>query len=128
MKYRLTMNLLIIILSLILIVIYIHIDGRQFMIEGFSSNNDNENGSKLVLFHADWCGHCKKMKPDWDKVKSEFPNRCQDIESEQITQEHRDKYDIKGFPSIFTVNKDNQIKEWDGGRTYTDFKNYLNNN
>ena len=99
MKYRLTMNLLIIILSLILIVIYIHIDGRQFMIEGFSSNNDNENGSKLVLFHADWCGHCKKMKPDWDKVKSEFPNRCQDIESEQITQEHRDKYDIKGFPT-----------------------------
>ena len=126
MKYMLSINLLIVIVLLILVGIYTYIDSRQFILEGFTSNN--ENGSKLVLFYADWCGHCKKMKPDWNKAKSEFPNRCQDIEHKQITQEHQDQYDIKGYPSIFTVNKDGEIEEWKGGRSYSDFRNYLNNN
>ena len=27
---------------------------------------------KVILFSADWCGHCKKFKPDWEKLKKKL--------------------------------------------------------
>lgn len=126
MRRILTVELLAIVLVLVLIGIFTYIDSRQFMLEGFSGNQPLE-GSKLLLFHADWCGYCKKMKPDWDRIKSEFPDRCEDIESNDITQEHRDTYIIKGFPTIYIINGNNKT-EWNDDRTYEAFKKYLQEN
>ena len=33
--------------------------------------SDIEGKKALVLFHADWCGHCKNFMPEWDKISSE---------------------------------------------------------
>lgn len=126
MRRILTVELLAIVLILVLIGIFTYIDTREFMLEGFSGNQPLE-GSKLLLFHADWCGHCKKMKPDWDRVKSEYPGRCEDVESNNITQEHRDNYNIKGYPTIFIING-NEKTEWNNDRTYESFKKFLQGN
>ena len=127
MKHVFTVKLLTIVLILVLISIFTYIDTRQFMLEGFTSN-DTSNVSNLMLFHADWCGHCKKMKPDWDKVSKEFPGRCNEVESSNITDEHKSKYKINGYPSIFIVKADGSVEEWKKGRAYEDFKDFLINN
>ena len=82
----------------------------------------------LGLIYADWCGHCKKMKPDWDKVSKEFPGRCEEVESSNITDDHKNKYPINGYPSIFIIKEDGSIEEWNKGRSYNDFKEFLKNN
>tara|TARA_B100000902_G_scaffold399984_1_gene474244 strand:+ start:5295 stop:5588 length:294 start_codon:yes stop_codon:yes gene_type:complete len=97
------------------------------MLEGFALSNNPSNSSNLLLFHANWCGHCKKMLPDWNKVKQEFPDRCKDVEFSNITDEDKDKYKLKGYPSIFIVKGD-KIEEWKEGREYNDFKSFLQNN
>ena len=126
MARALTFEALTVVLILILIAIFTYIDSRQYMLEGFTSNNDTNNDTQLMLFYADWCGHCKRMKPEWEKVKSEFPGRCIDVESESITDRHRNQYNVKGYPSIFVV-KGEEITEYDGERTYTAFREVLTN-
>ena len=28
--------------------------------------------TKITLYHADWCGHCKRFKPTWEALKGVF--------------------------------------------------------
>ncbi len=104
MKRVLTVEILTIILILILISLFTYIDSRQFMLEGFTGifnndkppNSDNDSRVKIIFFHAKWCGHCKKMKPEWDEFKRANPQSCEEYESEEITEELRKKYNISG--------------------------------
>ena len=46
--------------------------------EGFQNNNKLAPGPgkcALVFFYADWCGHCQRFKPEWNKFKNEMNNK-----------------------------------------------------
>lgn len=63
-----------------------------------------DNEKQLVLFYADWCGHCKKMKPDWDAAAKEvgaekmIKVNVGDGTPEQVKT--MTDYGVKGFPTI----------------------------
>ena len=49
-------------------------------VEGFTSKpstfeSDVSSGKKLVWFYADWCGHCKSMKTEWDTASSKVDGK-----------------------------------------------------
>ena len=31
-----------------------------------------KSGNWMILYYADWCGHCKTMKPEWEKATSKL--------------------------------------------------------
>jgi len=35
----------------------------------FENYDNNSRNGTVVLFYADWCGHCTKFKPIWNKIK-----------------------------------------------------------
>ena len=68
-----------------------------------------KTGNWMVLYYAEWCGHCQAMKPEWQKVvesmtaehKAEQMQMINiaDVISDQIPKLTH-KPDIKGFPTI----------------------------
>lgn len=66
-----------------------------------------KTGNWMVLYYAEWCGHCQAMKPEWQKVVESMTAKHQaeqkiniaDVISDQIPHLTH-KPDIKGFPTI----------------------------
>ena len=67
-------------------------------------NKLKTDGKQLVLFYADWCGHCKKIKPDWDAASKEIGDeKIIKVNVGDGTEEHKktmNEYGIQGFPTI----------------------------
>ena len=59
----------------------------------------------FVEFYAPWCGHCKRLAPEYEKVGEAFS----DVESVVIAKidatENDTPEDIKGFPTLIFYKK-----------------------
>ena len=101
-------------------------------VEGFESkpasfNQDVSGGKKLVWFYADWCGHCKNMKKEWDKASQNVDGKMVKINlgnEDSETQKISEKYNIKSFPTILLLNNGEKEAEYEEGRTAKDFESY----
>ena len=84
----------------------------------------------LVLVYAPWCGHSKRMLPDFERIESEFDGKTingKTINIMKYTDEDLDKvkeYGVKGFPSLF-LEKDGNRESFPH-RTYDKISEYLN--
>lgn len=58
----------------------------------------------FIKFFAPWCGHCKKMKPDWDKLMEEYEGHATALIGDcDCTAECKPKCDengVRGFPTL----------------------------
>jgi thiol:disulfide interchange protein len=104
--------------------------------EGFETNPSeldaiiNQPEKTLVLFYADWCGHCKKMKPEWDatadKVNAE-KKRMLKVNVGDKTDEQEvilSKYHIDGFPTVL-VFQNGTASPYSGDYTEAMFQKML---
>ena len=105
---------------------------------GSSMGQDNQpspsGGSdvKLVLVYAPWCGHSKRMLPDFERIKSEFDGKTINGKNINIIMYNSDvdkdkvkEYGVKGFPSLF-LEKDGNRESFPH-RSYDKISEYLNN-
>ena len=97
------------------------------------SNKKKANDeSTIVLVYANWCSHCKAMKPEWNEMKnrlgmdietieiedSDFDKdmKIRDIEDNKLKGEH---IEIIGYPTIFKVHN-GHADYYGGSRTASD--------
>jgi len=85
---------------------------------------------KIILLYAPWCGHSKKMLPDYERVKSEYDGSVINGNKVSIIMYNSDvdkdkvkEYGVKGFPTLF-VERDG-IKESFPHRTYDKIVEYI---
>jgi glutaredoxin len=82
----------------------------------------NNTKPTIILYKADWCGHCNKFKEVWKRMdKNKYDLITYD--SEKDSQLIKDN-EIQGFPTIIIVK--NGIKtEYNGNRTEKDINNFI---
>jgi thioredoxin-like negative regulator of GroEL len=93
-----------------------------------------ENQSKsVVICKADWCGHCKKAAPEFQKLISASPITLKDgtKATVKILDADKDKseigkFNIRGFPTILIMDGAQQI-EYPGNRDADSLIEFLNN-
>ncbi|KAF6002578.1 Protein disulfide-isomerase like 2-2 [Cyanidiococcus yangmingshanensis] len=78
----------------------------------------------MVAFVASWCGHCKRLKPEYQKAASMLSRKGLDpnkvvmatIDADKF-EKIRDEYAIQGFPTIKLFHAgDNYVEDYQGGR------------
>lgn len=93
-----------------------------------------ENSDKpcICLFYAPWCGHCKKIKPVWNKLMTENKTNIKIIQID--CDEHKKiakKYGIAGFPTIkylpngLLKTLQNSAIAYEGDRTFDSLKSFI---
>lgn len=77
-----------------------------------------ENTNLLVEFYAPWCGHCKKLTPEYEAAAAQLAEFDVNLAKVDATEQKvlAKKFEIKGFPTLkfFKGGKD---QEYGGGRT-----------
>ena len=98
-----------------------------------ASNLSNllKDGNWMVLYYAEWCGHCKTMKPEWQKVVNKMSKsntvNVAEVESEHIGElAHKPKVD--GFPSIKMYNKGSEVSNFEDERVADKIEKFANDN
>ncbi|KAL5794194.1 hypothetical protein ACOSP7_002788 [Xanthoceras sorbifolium] len=73
----------------------------------------------VVEFFAPWCGHCKKLAPEWKRAANNLKGKVKlghvDCDSEKSLMS---RFNVQGFPTIlvFGADKDSPIP-YEGART-----------
>ena len=108
--------------------------GNAGFTQGFQNNNNNAKNSKgivLMLFHADWCGHCKDFMPIWETATKTLNNskttNGKTLMLDQVESENKEvmkKYKIKGYPTIKCINDKGVVREFKGERTVEGLKSF----
>jgi len=84
----------------------------------------------LVEFYAPWCGHCKKLAPEWAKAATELKGKVKlgAVDATQF-QDLAQRYGVRGYPTIkyFPAGAKLDAEEYDGGRTAGDIVQWAEN-
>lgn len=86
---------------------------------------------KCIMFFTEWCGYCKKAKPEWERLRVEMDGKV--IADKRITITGIDcdkdeatakRYGVNAFPT-FKFEIDGQVLDYNGENTYDGFKRFI---
>jgi thiol-disulfide isomerase/thioredoxin len=90
--------------------------------------NYNLNIPTLILFYADWCGHCQRFIPIWKELKTKINTKeCNIIEIESDETFIKKIKDLKAYPTIYYIST-NLTTEYKDDRTIESILNFLEKN
>jgi len=81
----------------------------------------------FVEFYAPWCGHCKRLEPEYEIVATNFKDDENVVIAKVDATQHvgvSTKYAIRGYPTLKLFVKGNPV-EYEGGRTADEITQWL---
>merc|ERR1711862_700593 len=88
-----------------------------------------ENAFLFVKFYAPWCGHCKRLAPDWDKAATALKEKGSkgaiakvDCTVEKTTCSANE---VRGYPTLKFFANGELVEKYAGKRTAEDIIEYV---
>ena len=102
--------------------------------QGFQSGGNVAPPSvpTFTMFYADWCGHCKKAKPDFIEFMADGTKTIGDktVKIEMVNADSGDPkveaFQVKGYPTFCLQTTDGKITEYKGKRETAGYLEFLN--
>jgi len=87
----------------------------------------------LVLYHAEWCGHCKTFTPTWDELANKCKNKMNFAKIEQSNFNKKElgynpSENIEGYPTIYLRKNGKDVKQYTGERSLEALNKFVNAN
>ena len=84
----------------------------------------------LIEFYAPWCGHCKKLAPEYAKAAQQLAETNPEIKICKVdaTEQKKaaERFEIRGFPTLkFFIKGTSAPIDYEGGRTAPEIVNWL---
>lgn len=117
----------------LLLILYHFLSNRK-QNEQFVDYSPQDNEVNFVLFYAEWCPHCQRFEPVWDRLATDLNGtqingktvNIQKVDcAKRGNKESCAENDVNSYPTIkcFTVNG---VQEYEGEREYDALKSFLN--
>jgi protein disulfide-isomerase-like protein len=96
-------------------------------IELTPDNWEAKTAGKTVFLkmYAPWCGHCKRLKPHWDKLMAEYDGHATvlvaDVDCTAGGKPICDQNGVRGFPTVKHGDPAN-LEDYQGGREFADIQ------
>jgi len=85
----------------------------------------------FIKFFAPWCGHCKKMAPDWEKLSGEWEGHeiglIAEVDCTADGKELCNSNGVQGFPTL-KYGDPSALEDYQGGRSYDDLSKFAKEN
>ncbi|XP_031839157.1 disulfide-isomerase A3 [Nomia melanderi] len=88
--------------------------------ENFSHELEQHENT-LVMFYAPWCGHCKRLKPEYAKAAemllgSDPPITLAKVDCTENGKETCNKHSVNGYPTLKIFSKKDFVSDYNGPR------------
>lgn len=107
----------------------------------YHNTNVQNSTNKIIIgvVHANWCGQCTILMPEWIKMTSELKNvntivvlsieeTDSQIEINKINNTYLknsiEKLVVNGYPTIFKITNQGKLEYYNGNRTQKDLINW----
>ncbi len=123
-------NKLILGIAIVAVLLYL----KLYTSEGFADAKGTDN---FVLYYAEWCPHCKEVKPifkAWGADKGSVQVNGKTVFVSMVeadaagSKEKMAGKNIRGYPTFMLEKADGQVIEYNGSRDETGWMEFLKKN
>lgn len=87
--------------------------------------DESDTKVTVMLFKADWCGHCKNFIPEWTKFKNKYPS-CEEYDADKNDDVNK-KFGVNSYPTVLIkTNEHDEPIKYTGERTSDALEKYVN--
>jgi protein disulfide-isomerase A6 len=88
----------------------------------------NSGKNAFIKFYAPWCGHCKAMAPDWNKLADDYADSSSVLIADVDCTVHQavcSKFGVSGYPTVkYFKDGNKEGAAYNGARKLADLKKF----